>query len=138
MSRKRGVQLALIDALCEYGANPNTAAHATALHGDLEALETLIRHGARMDLPVAAALGHVEDARRLLETSSGEERHLALSLAADFGHVQIVRLLLDAGENPNRYNPVEVIRMPHHCIKQPEGVTKTLCGCSSSAGPERT
>ena len=106
VSRKCGVQLALIDALCDHGANPNTAAHATALHGELEALETLIRHGARMDLPVAAALGHVEDARRLLETSSGNERHLTLSLAADFGHVQILRLLLDAGENPNRYNPV--------------------------------
>ncbi|HEX2666675.1 MAG TPA: ankyrin repeat domain-containing protein [Candidatus Acidoferrum sp.] len=106
VSRKCGVQLALIDALCDYGANPNTAAHASALHGELEALKTLIRHGARMDLPVAAALGRVEDARRLLEASGGEERHLALSLAADFGHVQIVRLLLDAGENPDRYNPV--------------------------------
>jgi ankyrin repeat protein len=104
--RESGVQLALIDVLCDYGADPNAAAHATALHGELEALKALIGRGARIDLPVAAALGRTEDARRLLEAASGEDRHLALSLAADFGYVEIVRLLLDAGENPNRYNPV--------------------------------
>jgi len=66
----------------------------------------LIGRGARIDLPVAAALGRVKDARRLLASASGEERHLALSLAANFGHVEIVRWLLEAGEDPNRYNPV--------------------------------
>jgi ankyrin repeat protein len=55
---------------------------------------------------VAAALGCIEDARRLLPSANSEERHLALSVASDLGHVEIVRLLLDAGENPNRYNPV--------------------------------
>ena len=104
--RQCGVQLALIDVLCDYGADPNTAAHAAALHGEMEALNALIGRGARMDFPVAAALGHIEDARRLLEAASGKDRHLALSLAADSGHVEIVRLLLDAGEDPNRYNPV--------------------------------
>ena len=104
--RECRVQLALIDVLCDYGANPYTAEHATALHGELEALSALIERGGRIDLPVAAALGRIEDARQLLDTASGEDRHLALSLAADFGYVEIVRLLLDAGENPNRYNPV--------------------------------
>lgn len=106
VSRECGAQLALIDVLCEYGADPNTAAHAAALHGELEALKALIGRGGRMDLPVAVALGRMEDARRLLEAASREDRHLALSLAADFGHVEIVRLLLDAGEDPNRYNPL--------------------------------
>jgi Ankyrin repeats (3 copies) len=104
--RECGVQLALIDVLCDYGADPNTAAHATALHGELEALKALIGRGVRIDLPLSAALGRMEDSRRLLEAASGEDRHLALSLAADFGYAEIVRLLLDAGENPNRYNPV--------------------------------
>jgi len=104
--RESGVQLALIDVLCDHGADPSTAAHATALHGELEALKALIARGAPIDLPAAAALGDMEGARRLLETASREDRHLALSLAADFGYVEIVRLLLDAGENPNRYNPV--------------------------------
>ena len=104
--RERGAQPALIDLLCDYGADANSAAHAAALHGELKALKALIRRGARIDLPVAAGLGRVADARRLLKAATREDRHLALGLAADFGHIEIVRLLLDAGEDPNRYNPV--------------------------------
>ena len=99
-------QIPLIELLCDYGANPNSALRAAALHGEFEAMTALIRRGARIDLPVAAALGRIEDARRLLAGAGSEDRHLALTLAADFGHVEIVRLLLDAGEDPNRYNPV--------------------------------
>ena len=104
--RDCGVQLPLIDVLCEYGADPNAAARAAASHGEFEALQALIAHGAKMDLPVAAALGRTEDARPLIEKSSSEDRHLALALAANSGHAEIVLLLLDAGEKPNRYNPV--------------------------------
>jgi ankyrin repeat protein len=104
--RDCGVQLPLIDVLCEYGADPNAAAHAAASHGEFEALQALIAHGAKMDLPVAAALGRTEDARPWIERSSSEDRHLALALAANSGHAEIICLLLDAGENPNRYNPV--------------------------------
>jgi ankyrin repeat protein len=104
--RECRVQLPLIDLLCDYGADPNSAVRATALHGEFEAVNALIGRGARIDLPVAAALGRIEDGRRLLAGASSEDRHLALTLAADFGHVEIVRLLLDAGEDPNRYNPV--------------------------------
>src|SRR3984957_4609043 len=104
--RECGAQLPLIDLLCEYGADPNSAVRAAALRGEFEAVSALIKRGAGIDLPLAAALGRVEDARRLLADANSEDRHLALSLAADFGHVEIVRLLLDAGEDPNRYNPV--------------------------------
>ena len=104
--RECRMQLPLIDLLCDHGADPNSAIHAAALHGELEAVNALIGRGARIDLPVAAALGRIEDARRLLPYTNSENRHLALALAAQFGHVEIVRLLLDAGENPNRYNPV--------------------------------
>lgn len=100
------MQLPLIDLLCHYGADPNSAIHAAALHGELEAVNALIGRGARIDLPVAAALGRIDDARGLLAGAGSADRHLALTLAADFGHVEIVRLLLDAGEDPNRYNPV--------------------------------
>jgi hypothetical protein len=106
VARECRLQLPLIDLLCDYGADPNSALRATALHGEFEAMKALIRRGARIDLPVAAALGRIEDASRLLADANTEDRHLALTLAADFGHVEIVRLLLDAGEDPNRYNPV--------------------------------
>src|SRR6202521_3541111 len=104
--RECGKQLPLIDLLCDHGADPNSALHASALHGELEAVNALIKRGARIDLPVAAALGRLEESRRLLPDTNTEDRHLALALAAQFGHVETVRLLLDAGENPNRYNPV--------------------------------
>ena len=104
--RECRVQVPFIDLLCDHGADPNSAVHAAALHHELESVNALIRRGARIDLPVAAALGRVEDARRLLPAASSEDRHLALTLASDFGHVEIVRALLDAGEDPNRYNPV--------------------------------
>jgi ankyrin repeat protein len=104
--RECRAQIPLIDLLCDYGAEPDSAVHAAALHGEFEAVNALIRRGARIDLAVAAALGRIDDARRLIAGASAEDRHLALSLAADFGHVAIVRLLLDAGEDPDRYNPV--------------------------------
>ena len=68
--------------------------------------ERLIRRGARIDLPVAAALGRIEDFRRLLPGASARTAIWHSALAAQFGHVEIVRLLLDAGEDPDRYNPV--------------------------------
>jgi hypothetical protein len=103
--RQCGVQIPLIDLLCDRGADPQRAAHATALHGELEALEALIQHGARIDLPLAAALDRLDETRRLLPEADAESRHLALALAAQFGRVEIARMLLDAGEDPNRYNP---------------------------------
>src|SRR5258708_38703730 len=104
--RECRMQLPLIDLLCDYGADPNGATQAAALHGELQAVNALLKRGARIDLPVAASLGRIEEARRLLAGAGSEDRHLALTLAADSGHVEIVRLLLDAGEDPNRYNPV--------------------------------
>jgi ankyrin repeat protein len=104
--RECRVQLPFIDLLCDRGADPNSAIRAAALHGELESVNALIGCGARIDLPVAAALGRIEDARRLLPGATPEDRHLALTLASDSGHVEVVRLLLDAGEDPNRYNPI--------------------------------
>ena len=103
--RECKVQLPLIDLLCERGADPDSAIQAAAVLDEHDSVKALIRHGAKVNLPVVAALGRVTEFNRLLATSSPEERHLALSLAARFGHVEIIRLLLDAGEDPDRYNP---------------------------------
>jgi hypothetical protein len=104
--RECGVQRQLIDLLCESGADPNSAMPAALGHGEFDAVNALIRRGANITLPVAAATGRIEDARQSLTTSTSEDRHRALALAAQFGHTEIVRLLVDAGEDPNRYNPV--------------------------------
>jgi len=104
--RECRVQIPLIDLFCDRGADPNSAVRATALHGEMEALNALIGRGAWIDLPIAAALGRIADFQQLLPSAGSDDRHLALALASQFGHVEIVRLLLDAGEDPNRYNPV--------------------------------
>ena len=103
--RECGVQLPLIDLLCAYGSDPDSAMPDALVHGEFDAVNELIRQGARLDLSVAAALGQTEDAGQLLTASGGEDRHRALALAVQFGHIEIVRLLVDGGEDPNRYNP---------------------------------
>jgi hypothetical protein len=104
--RECGLQVPLINLLCDHGAQPDSALQAAALHGELPSVHALLQRGARVDLPVVAALNRLDDFRRLLPSASSEARHLALALASQYGHVEIVRLLLDAGEDPNRYNPV--------------------------------
>jgi ankyrin repeat protein len=96
----------LIDLLCGYGAEPDAAMLAALPHGEFEAVDALIRNGARIDLFVAAGLGRAEESRGLLAAANGESRHRALAVAAQFGHAEVLQLLLDAGEDPNRYNPV--------------------------------
>jgi hypothetical protein len=104
--RECKVQIALIDLLCAYGAEPNAAARAAAVLDEHDAVRALIRQGAKVNLPIAAALGMVAEVDRLLKTASAEDRHLALAVAAQYNHADIVRTLLEAGENPNRYNPL--------------------------------
>jgi Ankyrin repeats (3 copies) len=104
--RECRLQLPLINLLCDYGGEPDSALQAAALHGELLSVDALLQRGAHLDLPVAAALNRLDDFRRLLPSASRDARHLALALAAQYGHVEIVRFLLDAGEYPDRYNPV--------------------------------
>jgi ankyrin repeat protein len=106
VSRECSLQLPLIDLLCDRGANPTSVIEAAAWHGELEAVNALIGRGARINLPIAAALERLEDFHRLLRAADSRDRHLAFALASQFGRVEIVRMLLDAGEDPNRYNPV--------------------------------
>ncbi len=104
--RECRVQLPLIDLLRDRGADANSAIQAAALHGEFQSVNALIKRGARVTLPIAAALGKTEEFRWQLPKSSPQDRHLALALASQFDRVEIVRLLLDEGEDPNRYNPV--------------------------------
>jgi hypothetical protein len=95
--RECGVQLPLIDLLCDSGANPNRAMPAALAHGEFDAVNRLIQRGAIIDLPVTAATGRTEEARQSLAASSGEDRHRAFALAAQFGHTEIGRSLLRRG-----------------------------------------
>jgi hypothetical protein len=103
--RECGVQVALIDLLCDHGARADAAMVAALAHGEWEAADALIRRGAAVDLAVAAATGRDSEAKHALSVSDAGLRHRALALAARYGHAGIVGMLLDAGEDPDRYNP---------------------------------
>jgi peptide-methionine (S)-S-oxide reductase len=105
VARDCGVQVPLIDLLCDRGAMRDGAMMPALAHGEFEAAAALIRHGATIDLAVAAAHGWTDRVRDLLATADAGLRHRALSLAAQHGQVDAVKLLLDAGEDPNRHNP---------------------------------
>jgi len=105
VARECGVQIALVNILCDYGANPDAAVGSALGHGEFEAVNALIARGASVDLRVAAATGRLEEARTTATTASAEDRHFGFALATQFGHAAIVKLLLDLGENPNRFNP---------------------------------
>jgi hypothetical protein len=104
--RECGMQEALIDLLCDKGADAESAAQAALVNGEFEAVNALVRRGVKTNLAIAAALGRTEDAIGLLAGADHEDRHRAFALASQFGHVEIVRMLIDAGENPDRYNPL--------------------------------
>lgn len=106
--RECGVQTDLIGILCDAGADPNKAMPAALAHGEFVAVDALLRYGATLDLPVAAATGRTEIAHQFLACAESDARHRALALAAQHGRSEIVRLLLDAGEDPNRFNPIGV------------------------------
>ncbi|MBV9271285.1 MAG: ankyrin repeat domain-containing protein [Candidatus Eremiobacteraeota bacterium] len=105
VARDAGMQRALIDVLCEYGADPNGALVSPLLYGEFDAVNHLLQRGARLTLVAAAALGLTEDVRRLIGDATDEDRRLALALAAQHGRAETVAALLAAGVNPNGFTP---------------------------------
>ncbi len=105
VARERGAQTALLELLCEHGADPAGGILPALLYRESRAVETLLRLGAPKTLLVAAAAGAEDDARQLLVGADDTTVQQALSLAAQYGNVEIVEMLLDAGADPNRYAP---------------------------------
>ena len=55
--RECQAQIPLIDLLCDYGADPQSAMSPALVHAEFEAVQALIRRGAQLDFPAAAAFG---------------------------------------------------------------------------------
>jgi hypothetical protein len=102
--RECDVQVPLIELLCNHGADADFGMLPAVTHGEFEAVRALIGRGAALSLPVAAALGDVEEFRRLLPQANEVDRQRAMALASQFGQVEIARILLDEGQDPSRFN----------------------------------
>ena len=88
---RAGVQVPVLNVLIDYGAavSPTgegswTSPLTTALvFGFKDAAQVLVERGAPVDsLAVVAGLGRVEEVKRMIATSSADDRHRALALAS--------------------------------------------------------
>ncbi|HET9833746.1 MAG TPA: ankyrin repeat domain-containing protein, partial [Vicinamibacterales bacterium] len=73
---------------------------------DVPMARLLIARGASYDVPIAAALGDIEQVTAMIDADTSRLREtrpnkrLALSAAAEFDHFDIVKLLLERGADP--------------------------------------
>ncbi|WP_159473829.1 ankyrin repeat domain-containing protein [Dyadobacter sp. 3J3] len=103
--RECNLQIPLINLLCNYGADPDQATLPALAHGEFEATEALVKNGAKINLPLAAATGRLADFENLFILSNPTERHLAVAFAAQHGRAEILKILLQNGLRSDRYNP---------------------------------
>jgi hypothetical protein len=106
IARECGVQDALIDVLCDYGADPREAHYPAALYAEFDAVGALIRRGLPVDLLVATELNRIDDVRATVALADATTLQKALAMAAQWGYTDSLRMILDAGADPNQYAPV--------------------------------
>lgn len=103
--RESGMQLALIDLLVAAGADPESGFGPAAIHQEVEALEHLIKKGAKTTLPAAIGTGRVSEAKQLIAAAGKEELQQGLALAALYGNAEIITELINAGAEVNAFCP---------------------------------
>ncbi len=103
--RECGVQLALIDALIDEGADPRDALVSALAHRELAAARRLLDRGASLTLLAAACFDRADELARLIPPASLDEKNLALVGAAINAAPRAVIALLAAGADPNARGP---------------------------------
>ncbi|MDA1193507.1 MAG: ankyrin repeat domain-containing protein [Candidatus Poribacteria bacterium] len=101
VARTCGVQIALIDALVDAGADPVGGADNAIVNGHLDAAAHLVERGAPLTLTTALFLSRWEDAERLAQTAGGRDKQAALVLAALNGKGEAVARAIAFGADPN-------------------------------------
>jgi peptide-methionine (S)-S-oxide reductase len=111
--RKCGLQIPLIQTLVRRGGDPGGALTAAVQEHEQQAIEALLRFGAKPDLAAAAGLGRLDELREHLtrneqqaSATSPASSHKtsiqsAMSLAAQYGQTEAMKMLLDHGVDPN-------------------------------------
>jgi hypothetical protein len=101
--REAGVQRALIDVLCDAGANPDAGMDAALAHEEREAAEHLLERGATLSLVTAVCLRR--DPTALIAAADAAGRHRALTAAAFYGNASAIEQLIAAGADVTSFGP---------------------------------
>ena len=94
----------LVQCFVKNGANPNCTESAL-IHGEQQAVMTLVNHGADINILVAAGIGREDKLNELLPTADILTKRKALACAAANGQPKCCLILLNEGLDPNQYNP---------------------------------
>ena len=105
IARESGVQLALIDALVDAGADLAGTPENALVNGNFDAAARLLERGAPLSLAVALALERWEDVDGLEASASPRDLQLALVMCALHGRAEGVRRALALGADPREPSP---------------------------------
>ncbi|MBD3921890.1 ankyrin repeat domain-containing protein [Paenibacillus sp. PR3] len=104
-ARQCGMQHKLIGALLDAHADPQAALLPALAHRETAAVRQLLARGAALTLPIAAAIGPLDECERLIAKADANERQHALAAAALYGNAPALALLIAAGVDLNAYSP---------------------------------
>lgn len=104
-ARQCGMQHKLMDVLLDAQAVPQAALLPALAHRETAAVRQLLARGAALTLPVAAAIGSLDDCERLITQADAQERQLALAAAALYGNTPALARLLVTDVDVNAYSP---------------------------------
>ena len=118
IARDCGVQVALIDALVDAGANPRGNPENALVNHNFAAAAHLVARGAPLTLATALGLERWDDARRLIPVAEPREKQFAFILTALNGRGEGLRLMLDAGIDVNGVSEGLYSHAPalHHAV----------------------
>lgn len=103
--RESGVQLALIDLLVAAGADPEGGFGTAAIHQEVEAVEHLIKKGAKINMLAAISTGRTAIAKEFIASANAEELQRGLALAALYGNTELLEALIKAGADVKAFCP---------------------------------
>ncbi|HJR72521.1 MAG TPA: ankyrin repeat domain-containing protein [Luteimonas sp.] len=109
VARESGVQIGLIDALVDAGAQPGDGIGALGA-ANLEAAAHLLERGGELTLAGALCLGRSEDVETLSRTATAEDRQIALVAAAINGNAAALARLIVLGVDTDAYS---IVIHPH-------------------------
>jgi hypothetical protein len=101
IARECGVQIALIDALVDAGADPAGCADNALVNHNLAAAGHLVARGAPLTLGTALCLGRWDDLPRLAKSASPAQRQFAFVLSALHGGAEALRRMIALGVDVN-------------------------------------